>query len=86
MMDPLHLVVAVPNMAFAALIDIGVQSLRLLKPTTTAIRAVELIAVANDKKAVQPQSAAGFKSRNRAGLLHERVENKGGVFGGEHGT
>lgn len=75
MMDSLELVAAVPSTVFAAFIDIGVQSLRFLKPTTTAMRVLELIAVANDKKAVQPHSAAGFRSRNRATLLHEIVGN-----------
>jgi hypothetical protein len=32
---------------------------------------LELIEVASDKNAVQPQSAAGFKSRNRATLLRD---------------
>jgi hypothetical protein len=71
MIDSLECIPAVLRTFLAALMDIGVQSLRFLKPTTTAITVLELIAVANDKKAVQPQSAAGFKSRNRATLLKE---------------
>lgn len=81
MMDSLDLVAAVLSTFFAALIDMGLQSLRRLKPTTTAMRVLELTAIASDKKAVQPQSAAGFKSRNREGLLHGKMENKEGVLG-----
>lgn len=59
-----HRVDAISNTSFAALAAAGVQSERLSNPKTTATPVLELREVPRERKAVQPQSVAAFRSRN----------------------